>query len=220
MNVEVPFASNYSDLSTEEGNQYEFFCERCGNGYKSTFKNATITNIGSKATKSLGGMFGGKLSKVASSADAALHNVADSKVTEKAFSSAVDEVQRRFHRCNICRDWVCEEKCWDDQYGLCTTCAAEQRNQEQAGVEAAAAAQPEQVAEAAQAVAAAFTGVITQAQTVNACPSCGAQHAAGAKFCPECGHALNVNLACPKCGAESPSGTKFCPECGTAMVGA
>ena len=75
---------------------------------------------------------GGKLSKVAGQADAALHNVTDSKTREKAFTAAVDEVQPRFHRCNICRAWVCEEQCWDDEYNLCTTSATEQRQQEAA----------------------------------------------------------------------------------------
>ena len=31
------FTRNYNDLSTESGFQFEFFCDCCGNGYKSTF---------------------------------------------------------------------------------------------------------------------------------------------------------------------------------------
>ena len=42
------------------------------------------------------------------------------------------------------------------------------------------------------------------------CPGCGAK-VAKAKFCPECGH--KFVSACPKCGA-AVSGGKFCPECG------
>ncbi len=45
------------------------------------------------------------------------------------------------------------------------------------------------------------------------CSACGAQIAATAKFCPECGQKQDGNV-CPKCGAEVKEGAKFCPECG------
>ena len=31
------FTRNYNDLSTDAGFQFEFFCDCCGNGFKSTF---------------------------------------------------------------------------------------------------------------------------------------------------------------------------------------
>ena len=43
------------------------------------------------------------------------------------------------------------------------------------------------------------------------CPSCGKTVAKG-KFCPECGHKFVT--ACPKCGKDVPAGAKFCLECG------
>lgn len=46
------------------------------------------------------------------------------------------------------------------------------------------------------------------------CSACGAQIAAGAKFCPECGAKQNAASFCTSCGKEIPAGTKFCPECG------
>jgi class 3 adenylate cyclase len=45
------------------------------------------------------------------------------------------------------------------------------------------------------------------------CPNCGAESAAGAKFCASCGTALAAS--CSSCGAELPDGAKFCPSCGT-----
>ena len=30
---EIEFTTNYSDLSTDNGFQFEFRCNRCGNGY-------------------------------------------------------------------------------------------------------------------------------------------------------------------------------------------
>ena len=43
----VPFTDNYQDHSTREGYQFEFFCERCGNGYSSTFKHS-VTGFGGR----------------------------------------------------------------------------------------------------------------------------------------------------------------------------
>ena len=34
----IPFTSNYTDLSSERGYQFKFFCQKCGNGYTSTFE--------------------------------------------------------------------------------------------------------------------------------------------------------------------------------------
>ncbi len=52
------------------------------------------------------------------------------------------------------------------------------------------------------------------AAAVAACTSCGAQIAAGAKFCPECGAKQAASAFCTACGKPIPAGTKFCPECG------
>ena len=51
-----------------------------------------------------------------------------------------------------------------------------------------------------------------------ACPSCGAQLPADAKFCRECGAKIETPEAkenvCPECGAVIPEGGKFCGDCG------
>jgi class 3 adenylate cyclase/tetratricopeptide (TPR) repeat protein len=44
------------------------------------------------------------------------------------------------------------------------------------------------------------------------CSKCQFENPAGAKFCNECGHKLEV--ACPECGKVNPLGSKFCNECG------
>src|SRR5262249_39799610 len=49
------------------------------------------------------------------------------------------------------------------------------------------------------------------------CVRCGAENAAGTRFCGECGGALGNR--CPHCGAENGAGRKFCGDCGTALVG-
>jgi membrane protease subunit (stomatin/prohibitin family) len=56
-----------------------------------------------------------------------------------------------------------------------------------------------------------------QAATV-ACPNCGKQNAAGAKFCADCGGKMEVaQVPCVKCGAKLREGAKFCSECGASQ---
>src|SRR4051794_31189094 len=51
--------------------------------------------------------------------------------------------------------------------------------------------------------------------SMRACPSCGTDTNATAKFCHNCGTSLA--LACPSCGAPYEAGHAFCEECGTAL---
>ena len=46
-------------------------------------------------------------------------------------------------------------------------------------------------------------------------PNAAARCPADAKFCPECGNAMQAKKKCPKCGTEAAASAKFCPECGT-----
>jgi membrane protease subunit (stomatin/prohibitin family) len=51
-----------------------------------------------------------------------------------------------------------------------------------------------------------------------ACPACGKQNAAGAKFCADCGGKMEVaQVPCVKCGANLREGAKFCSECGSSQ---
>jgi class 3 adenylate cyclase/tetratricopeptide (TPR) repeat protein len=50
---------------------------------------------------------------------------------------------------------------------------------------------------------------------MRACPSCGTDNSATAKFCHNCGASLA--LACPSCGAPYDAGHAFCEECGTPL---
>lgn len=48
-----------------------------------------------------------------------------------------------------------------------------------------------------------------------ACPKCGAENKASAKFCCECGQKIEkAKRFCSECGAEVSAKAKFCPECG------
>jgi hypothetical protein len=60
-----------------------------------------------------------------------------------------------------------------------------------------------------------------------ACPSCGTEEPAGARFCGTCGASLAAGeasgpaaspvTACPRCGSEEPVGAQFCGTCGASM---
>jgi len=49
------------------------------------------------------------------------------------------------------------------------------------------------------------------------CRNCGAENAAGKKFCSQCGSGLAIR--CPKCRAENAPASRFCGDCGAALAG-
>src|SRR3954471_7950860 len=55
-----------------------------------------------------------------------------------------------------------------------------------------------------------------QNERVTACANCGTDNPATAKFCMNCGNALE--RGCPNCGASPPEGAKFCMDCGTPLT--
>ena len=53
MGQHIPFTDNYSDLSTDRGFQFRFNCERCGNGYMSSFQH-NVTGLAGDALRAVG----------------------------------------------------------------------------------------------------------------------------------------------------------------------
>lgn len=49
------------------------------------------------------------------------------------------------------------------------------------------------------------------------CPACGAELAAGSRFCNLCGAKLEEKPVCKGCGATLAPGSRFCPQCGKAV---
>lgn len=60
----IPFTDNIDDLSNERGYQFEFYCERCGNGYRSPFQD-DLKAKGVGLLRAAGGLLGGSLGNVA-----------------------------------------------------------------------------------------------------------------------------------------------------------
>ena len=58
----IKFTRNYNDKSTDTGFQFEFYCDRCGNGFESTFQTSATGMLSQgldTAASVLGRIFGG-----------------------------------------------------------------------------------------------------------------------------------------------------------------
>jgi hypothetical protein len=206
--AKIPFTNNYTDLSTQRGFQFKFFCEKCGSGYQSAFqasKLGTAAAAANAAASLLGGIFG----RAAQSAES-LRAMVAGPAHDAALDAAVREISPLFKQCTRCGNWVCEPVCWNKKAGLCENCAPD-LDEEIAAAQAAAAR--EQVQDKARSVD--YLGQRDLAQAVAiTCPQCGAR-TQGGKFCPECGAPVAPKRKCANCGAEADGTPKFCPECGT-----
>lgn len=212
MSEKIQFVTNHSDLSTDKGFQFEFFCDRCGTGYRTRFQGTAtgaITDILDTAGSLLGGLFG-----QAAEVGQRIHSAGWEKAHDDAFVNAVKELQPDFVQCPRCSSWVCRKSCWNTKRGLCKECAPD------LGVEMSAAQASKSVEEvwAHAAMAEEDKKLATEnwRETIRAsCPNCEAPLATNAKFCPECGTKLKGAAHCAECGAKLTPGAKFCPECGT-----
>lgn len=205
----IPFTNNHTDLSSQRGFQFKFFCQKCGNGYISTFQASTLGTAAAAANAAaslLGGIFG----RAAQSAQALQAMVAGPQ-HDAALNAAVREISPLFKQCTRCGSWVCEPVCWNKKAGLCETCAPD-LEEEIAAAQANAARQ--QVVEKVREVD--YLGQRDLALVAAVlCPQCGAK-TQGGKFCPECGTPINSTRKCTHCGAEADGTPKFCPQCGKA----
>ncbi len=203
----IPFTDNYEDLSSNRGFQFKFNCQKCGNGYMSTFQASTL-GAAAAAANAAASLLGGIFGRAAAGAQALQSAVAGPQ-HDAALKAAVEEIRPKFKQCTRCGQWVCEPVCWNKKAGLCESCAPD-LDEEIAAAQAQAAR--DQAVEKAKAVD--FIGQRNLAQVASAvCPKCGAK-TQGGKFCPECGAPIAAKRKCPSCGAEAEGSPKFCAECG------
>lgn len=210
MSEMVPFTDNYTDLSNLEGFQFEFHCERCGNGYRSPFQR-NVKETGKGLLRGLGSMFGGKLQELSGSIEQMdFDRATNSAAKDKALREAVEFVIPQFAQCRGCGNWVCRTVCWNDDVGQCLVCSPSVTDELS---RAQAAAQVEQINLKVRELDWTEDLDVKNRAKVK-CGSCGAQ-VEGGKFCPSCGQKLTKSSFCAECGAENGEGAKFCPECGT-----
>ncbi|MEZ4644997.1 MAG: zinc ribbon domain-containing protein [Chloroflexota bacterium] len=207
----IEFTRNYADQSTDKGFQFEFYCNRCGNGHRTHFQANTLGTV-SSLMDTANSVFGGIFGRAADLSERA-RSAAWERAHDEAFSEAVAETQPLFAQCPNCAAWVCRKNCWNDQRGLCKNCAPD------LGV-TMSAAQSRKAVDAAWENAAmsdedkrTVSGDWSETITAS-CPHCGAPQPGKAKFCSECGGKLQSNAHCTECGAKLTPGVKFCGECG------
>ena len=204
----IEFTRNHADHSTDKGFQFEFFCDRCGNGFMTEFK-ASATGMAASALQAAGSLFGGFLNQASNSAYQ-IERAIQGPAHDSAFRSAVEEAKPNFQQCPKCTHWACLTSCWNAKRSLCFGCAPDVETELAA---AQAQATVDQIKDKVrQQDLTKDIDVTSEAAAL--CPSCHAR-TQGAKFCPECGKALHAANQCAKCGTKYEAGTKFCPECGT-----
>lgn len=207
-NDPIAFTDNYEDLSSNRGFQFRFICERCGNGYMSSFVPSRIGQAGGLLSAA-SSLFGGVMDRVADGARS-LEQAVGSKQHDAALRQAVEEIRPLFVQCRRCGTWVCKDVCFNSRAQMCKECAPEAEEEEtaiRAGHVQAQVANDLFLEEGRR--------MSAKAKEVAAkCSKCG-QPTLGKKFCPNCGAPTAAAATnCPECGAKLTPGAKFCGDCG------
>jgi hypothetical protein len=234
----VFFTSNYTDESTREGYQFEFHCDRCGNGYASTFRKS-VAGFGGRLLAMGGDLIGGDIGERASALGEDAEAMRDSSrgsTHDKHLREAVEEMRQHFVQCGRCARWVCRQVCWN-QRGVCGTCAHELDHAMPPQAMPPQAMPPQvmpmppvsmppmppsmappmppaaPVAPAVRAVGTVYGSArVAPAAPVAACPSCG-RDSGGGQFCQSCGTPLTASAPQP------PAASTFCRNCGSQLAG-
>lgn len=207
----IQFTRNHNDHSTDKGFQFEFICDRCGNGFMSEFK-SSVAGLASSALRTAGDIFGGMFGQV-SRGSYEIERAIRGPAHDKAFQEAVEEIKVNFRQCPKCAKWACLNTCWNQKRGLCYECAP---NVETELAAAQAQATVEQVREKVKQLDL-TNDIDVTSEAAALCPNCGSR-TQGAKFCPECGKPIRPKNECSRCGTKFEAGTKFCPECGNKVA--
>jgi hypothetical protein len=203
MGALIPFTSNVTDVSTYDGYQFEFRCQRCGNGYRSAFRHS-VTGFGGRLASLggslLGGEIGARVEEVGLLAQWDRSGTRGS-TNDKRLLEASQDVAGHFAQCRGCAEWVCRDVCWDDRAGCCGQCAQQR----------AAYGPPITPPMAPPMMPPVSLRHPNRPSAAAYCPSCGS--ATNGRFCGSCGCPV-APPACSGCGAPS-QGTAFCTQCGT-----
>jgi hypothetical protein len=202
----IQFTRNHSDHSSSNGFQFEFNCDKCGNGYMSRFV-PSKAGMATGLLHAAGSLFGGVFGQAASAGDQ-VKDLMRGSARDDAFAESVEEAKHHFRQCTRCGKWVCPEVCWNETRSLCEECAPDLMTEAAAAQARAAVEQVQEKARQVDHVA----DIDMKKDLLAQCPHCSARVQSG-KFCPECGKPLSAKLPCSKCGTEFTG--KFCPECGT-----
>jgi hypothetical protein len=207
------FTRNYRDHSNDSGFQFEFFCDKCGNGHRSSYQTSGM-GLAASMLKAAGSLFGGDMYRAGWGADH-VKDALRGPAWDSAFQKAIEECKPRFKQCTRCGQWVCPEVCWNHPRGLCEGCAPD-IGEQAAHIQANVAVEQAwtQAREGDQ-----LRGVDVKSQVASvggACKKCQAALTAGSKFCAQCGTPAEVAgpKFCDQCGTQLTAGSKFCAQCG------
>lgn len=214
MTAAIEFTGNYEDLSTDTGYQFRFLCERCGNGYMSSYR-ANKLGVAGGLMRGASNLMGGVLGRGADSAYD-IQRAIGGKGHDGALREAVAEIRPLFKQCRNCGNWLCEQVCWNKNANMCKACApvAEEVETRVRSQFVETQVNNDQFLEENIRMGAKGTEVAAK------CSKCGAP-TMGKKFCPSCGEKTEATAAafCGECGAKAPPGGKFCGECGAKFPG-
>ncbi|HET9958293.1 MAG TPA: zinc ribbon domain-containing protein [Polyangiaceae bacterium] len=210
------FTRNHRDHSNDHGFQFEFFCDKCGNGHRSSFKTSAV-GVAASVLKAAGAIFGGGMWRAGHGADH-VKDALRGPAWDEAFAEATAECRPKFRQCTLCGKWVCPEVCWNAERGLCEDCAPNLTEHAPALQARAAIDQARQKIEQADQIRGA--DVANAALSLTPCTRCHAPLATGARFCAQCGTpaAAAGPKFCSGCGGALASGARFCPACGVAVT--
>jgi hypothetical protein len=211
----IEFVRNVSDQSTDEGFQFEFYCDRCGGGFRTPFKpsvSGRVTGVLNAASSLFGGVF-----NTAADLGERARSATWEQAHDKAYRASVEELKSSFAQCPHCQSWVCRKSCWNDKRGLCKECAPDMgvemsaaqaaRSREEVWAHAKMSEDDKKLAESNW-----------RETIVASCPKCEATLKNNAEFCPECGHNLKAAAHCSECGEKLKDGAKFCSGCGAKVA--
>jgi hypothetical protein len=203
----IPFSSNVIDCSTNEGYQFEFTCQRCGNGFRSEFRHSVI-GFGGRIAALGGSLFGGEIGNKVEQVGLMAqwgHSGNRGSTNDQRLLEASRDVADEFRQCRGgCHDWVCRQGCWDERAGACHNCAAARQQdygQQQYGNQYGQQQYGNQQYGQQQ----------QYGQPTRYCGHCGAE--GSGKFCGSCGTSYDAP-PCKGCGSPQ-RGTQFCQNCGT-----
>lgn len=90
----IAFTRNYQDLSTNQGFQFEFCCDRCGSGFRTRFQASALGTVAG-ALDAANSLFGGILGRVADLGERA-RSASWERAHDEAFEQAMSELKPDF----------------------------------------------------------------------------------------------------------------------------
>ena len=204
----VPFTGNYEDLSTDRGYQFKFYCEKCHNGYMSSFQTSKMGMLGA-AARVAGSLFGGVFGRVARQRVRSAARRSADRAHDSALKDAVERDRADLQAVHALRQLGLRADLLEQEGRPLRDLRARSRRRDgrragrgRARTDAESAHrrlhEPARRPQPAAAV----------------CPSA-ARRRRAASSATNAARRCSPKRGCAECGNEAEGTPKFCPECGT-----